>query len=106
MAGKVNTEVGKDKCPGCGGMWSLIGSRHLCSGRLLQKEVPPPVPRAEAEKAIPRLSAKGRDADRTVGLIPATGASHKKQVYQNTDQRRAYMREYMRNRRAAKRDKK
>lgn len=89
MATKVNA---KDFCPGCGGMWSMIGRAHLCSGRLLQE-----VPRAEAE---PKTRVR---AGRTAGLIPATGASpkegHKKQVYLNTDERRAYMREYMRNKR-------
>lgn len=104
---KVNTEVGDGKCPGCGGMWSLIGYRHRCSERLLQKEVP----RADAEPAIrrPEASAHRERGGRTVGSIPATGASpvggRKKQVYMNTDERREYMREYMRNRRAAKREK-
>lgn len=74
----------------------MIGRAHRCSGRLLQK-----VPRAEAE---PKTRVR---AGRKVGSIPATGASPKvgrKQIYLNTDDRRAYMREYMRNLRAAKQE--
>lgn len=107
------------KCPGCGGMFSLIGRKHLCSGWLLQKDVPLPVPRADAkpETRIPVVATKKR-IGRTAGLIPATGSNPgSKPVrgwradaklgdsYPDTDHHRAYMREYMRNRRAAKREK-
>lgn len=114
--------VNKDKCPGCGGMWSMIGRAHRCSGHLLPRDSGGGVEGGHAktgnktgsvpvaEVLVPHPALRGIKSDVAAkqpraGVTPGPPEAKPMDAYPDSDRRREYMREYMRKKRAAKRGK-
>ena len=94
MANKTNEVANAGRCLGCGGLYALIGSRHLCKG---SSDMP-------SHTAVKADGAKKSEADK--GLV-VSNISLGTSTYRYRDQakRSAYQREYMRGWRARKKEK-
>lgn len=84
MANRTNA-MANDRCPDCGGLYALIGYRHLCKrSRGLAATKVPVIAAAPAD-------ARGRDAQDKDG--PREASTYR---YRDQEKRRAYQREFMR----------
>ena len=79
----------EDRCPDCGGLYSLIGYRHLCRKRVLVAKPEAVVKEPEVEN--PKLEKR---------KVKTLAGAPKGYKYRDAEKWKAYMKEYMRKRRA------